>query len=145
MLRSLFDEFNMRLEDAQCDGLNIPGRTVSVATGVAAYPTVVELCEKIKSLCPNLNIKIHKIINNFFGESITVTGLLTGKDIYEQLKGVDLGDELLVPQNALRTGDDVFLCDMTLAELSDKLGIKVRASGADGYELAEAILGVGQV
>ena len=82
-----------------------------------------------------------KIINNFFGESITVSGLLTGKDIADQLSGIELGDELLIPENSLRHGEELFLCGMTVKELSDKLGVPVRATGSDGYEFVEAVLG----
>ena len=71
-----------------------------------------------------------------------MSGLLTGKDIYEQLKNEDLGDELLIPENALRRGEDTFLCDMTVGELSSALGVQVRPTGSDGYELAQALLGV---
>ncbi len=142
MLRSFSDEFNMCIEDLKEATLSSQKRELSLATGVAAYSSVVDLVKKIEAVCPNINVKIYKIINNFFGESITVTGLLTGRDIYEQLKDKELFDELLIPKNALRSGEDVFLCDMTVGELSDKLGVQVRAAGADGYELAEAILGI---
>ena len=142
MLRSFSDEFNMCIEDIKEVRQGAQKRAVSLATGVAAYPSVVSLAQKLEQICPDLSIKIYKIINNFFGESITVTGLLTGKDIYEQLCDKELGDELLIPKNALRSGEDIFLCDMTLAELSSKLGTRVRAAGSDGYELAEAILGL---
>lgn len=101
---------------------------------------ICEQVDKLKSLCPNLNVEIYKIVNNFFGESITVSGLLTGRDICEQLEGKPLGDELLIPQNCLRHGEDVFLCGMTVSEMSERLGVPVRTSGNDGYELAEAIL-----
>jgi NifB/MoaA-like Fe-S oxidoreductase len=66
-----------------------------------------------------LEVKVYKIINNFFGESITVSGLLTGKDIAEQLYGVIDCDELLIPENCLKADEDVFLCGMTLCELSE--------------------------
>ncbi len=141
MLRSFSDEFAMCCEDAIELRGKAPERSVSLATGVAAYPTVVRLVDNLKRLCPEINVNIYKIINNFYGESITVTGLLTGKDIYEQLKDKELGDELLIPKNALRQGEDVFLCDMTINELSEKLGVPVRPSGDDGYELCSAILG----
>ena len=91
----------------------------------------------------NLNIQLGtpgQMVIKRGGESITVSGLLTGKDIYEQLKDKDLGDELIIPENALRFGEDVFLCNMTVGELSDKLSVKVRPSGSDGYELARAII-----
>ena len=140
MLRSFADEFSMSAEDLRDGIVSYTPRTVSLVTGVAAYNTVTSLCNKLTALCPGLNIKVYKIINKFFGESITVTGLLTGKDICEQLEGADLGDELLIPQNALRFGEEVFLCNMTVSEMSARLGVKVRPTGSDGYELAESIL-----
>ena len=145
MLRSLADEFKMCADDERSDGVNSRARSVSLATGVAAYPTVVRLVEGLKTFCPNLNVKIYKIVNNFYGESITVTGLLTGKDIYEQLKDKELFDELLIPKNALRQGEETFLCDMTVSELSEKLRVPVTPSGDDGYELCLKILGKGDV
>ena len=142
MLRSFADEFKMGVEDIAAGLMkSTEKRSVSIATGVASYPTLVELSEKIMKLCPNLNIKVFKIINNVFGESITVSGLLTGKDIYDQLKDEDLGDALLIPANALRSGEDVFLCDTTVSELSELLSVKITPSGSDGYELVEAIIG----
>jgi len=142
MLRSFSDEFGMCIEDVEnLSEKKIKSRTVSLVTGVAAYPTVIRLTDKLMQICSGLQINVYKIVNNFFGESITVSGLLTGKDIFEQLTGKELGDELLVPHNALRHGEDVFLCGMTTGELAEKLGVKVTPSGADGYELAEAILG----
>jgi NifB/MoaA-like Fe-S oxidoreductase len=99
------------------------------------------LKEKLSVLCPEITLNVYKIINNFFGESITVSGLLTGKDICEQLKGQNLGEELLIPENALRHGEDVFLCGMTVGEMSETLGVKVTPAGSDGYGLVEAILG----
>ncbi len=142
MLRSFSDEFGMFLDD-NCNYYHNKkiNRRVSVATGAASYPFIVSLCEKLMSICNGLKIKVYKIINNFFGESITVSGLLTGHDIYEQLKDKDLYDELLIPENALRDGEDVFLCGMTFAELSDSLEVKLSKGASDGYELCQQILG----
>ena len=142
MLRSCSDEFGMALDDLLefAEG-NDEERHISVVTGTASYPMIKERIERLTKLCPNLSVNIHEIYNNFFGRSITVSGLLTGKDIYDQLKDKPLGDELLIPQNCLRHGEDVFLCGMTVPELSEKLGVPVRASGNDGYELCESILG----
>ena len=77
----------------------------------------------------------------FYGESITVAGLLTGKDIYDQLKDVPLGEELFVPSSALRQGDDDFLCGMKRLELEEKLGVKTTPASADGYEFLELLTG----
>lgn len=142
MLRSCQDEFDMALEDVVdlLENKDVK-RSVSIVTGVAAYPMIERQIDRLKRVCPNLSVNIYKIINNFFGESITVSGLLTGKDMYDQLKDKPLGEELLIPQNCLRHGEEVFLCGMTVKELSEKLCIPVRASGNDGYELCEAVLG----
>ena len=142
MIRSFADEANMGVEDVVdilCE--KKINRCVSVATGTASYPLICSLAKKTEALCPGLTVKVHKIINNFFGESITVSGLLTGKDISEQLSGLELGDELLIPENALRSGEEVFLCGMTVDELSEKLSVPVRASGSDGYEFIESLIG----
>lgn len=144
MIRSCSDEFGMAIEDLIefAEVVDAP-RTVSIVTGVASYPMIKSHVEKLESVCPNLTVNIYEIINNFFGTSITVSGLLTGRDIYEQIKDKPLGEELLIPQNCLRHGEDVFLCGMTTGELSAKIGVPVKHTGNDGYELCEAILGRG--
>ena len=142
MLRSCQDEFGMAIEDVK-DLLEDKDtvRNVSVVTGVAAYPMIEKQINTLKQICPNLNVNIYEIKNYFFGESITVSGLLTGKDMYEQLRDKPLGEELLIPHNCLRHGEDVFLCGMTVGELSEKLNVPVKPTGSDGYELCEAVLG----
>ncbi|MBO7196458.1 MAG: DUF512 domain-containing protein [Clostridia bacterium] len=142
MIRSLSDEFGLALDNA-ADATEILNkkRSVSLVTGVASYPMIKEQVSKLCSLCPNLNVEIYEILNDFFGRSITVSGLLTGRDICAQLEGKPLGEELLIPMNCLRHGEETFLCGMTVSEMSERLGVPVRTSGSDGYELAEAILG----
>lgn len=143
MLRSFMDEFNFGFEDIceinseleKRDDL----RSVSVATGAASFDMISEMSEKIMRNCPKMQIKVYKIINNFYGESITVSGLLTGKDIYEQLKAEPLGEELFVPASAIRQGDCDFLCGMKLSELEEKLGVKTTPISADGYEFLHSI------
>ena len=143
MLRSFSDEFGMAVEDVEDMISSLDGeRTVTVATGVAAYDMLASFAARLTALCPRLTVNVVKIINEFFGESITVSGLLTGKDIYGQLKDRDLGDELIIPASALRAEENDFLCGMTLCELSDKLGITVTPVDNDGYGFAEAIFGV---
>ena len=143
MIRSAVDEFEMALEDL--DGID-PGldgiRKVTVVTGVAAYPMLSEFAAVLMRRNSHVLIKVKKIINNFFGKSITVAGLLTGKDMADQLSGEDLGDELLIPKSALRHGEDVFLCGMTVSELSETLGVPVIAVENDGYGFVEAVFGV---
>ena len=143
MLRSFSDEFGMATEDAEELISSVKGkRQVTVATGVASYDMISGFAAKIHEVCPDVQVNVVKIINKFFGESITVSGLLTGRDIYEQLCDLELGDELLIPESALRAEDEDFLCGMTLVELTDKLGVKVTPVGNDGYAFAEAVLGI---
>ena len=143
MLRSFSDEFGMAVEDVEDMISRFSGeRTVTVVTGVAAYDMLSSAADKLMALCNGLKVNVVKIINKFFGESITVAGLLTGKDICDQLEGVELGDELLVPSAALRADDEDFLCGMTLKELSHRLGVKATPVGGDGYGFAEAVFGI---
>ena len=116
------------------------GRRVSVATGAAAYGMLKRLTDMLAPL--GVDVTVYKIRNNFYGESVTVSGLLTGGDIAAQLEGLDLGDELLIPKNALRADDNIFLDDMTLATLTERLNIKITPNGEDGCEFLRAVLGI---
>ena len=145
MLRSLEGEFSSELDffldTSEKQKLDKP-RTVSIATGVAAYEHIKSLALLAESKVDGLKVNVYKIINRFFGETITVSGLLTGIDLSEQLQGLELGDELLLSSNTLRAEGDLFLCGMTPAELSAKLGgIKITFNKNDGAELLSAIIG----
>ena len=145
MLRSLASEFSSEL-DFFLDGLENrrldEPRVISIATGVAAYDHIKKLALLAESKTEGLKVNVYKIINRFFGESITVSGLLTGIDIANQLGDCELGDELLLSANTLRADGDLFLCGMTPSELSEKLGgIKITFNKNDGAELLSAILG----
>lgn len=142
MLRSFSDDFDLAAEDmAQLVAELKEPRTVSVATGVASYPMLSSLCNGIEKMCTNLKINVYKIVNHFFGETITVSGLLTGKDLLAQLEDKELGDELLLPANTLRDGEDVFLCGMRLEELADRLGVRVTPTENDGYAFLYRLFG----
>lgn len=144
MITSLSAEFETELEylDDYLPDFHAP-RHVSIATGVAAYPTIKALADALQSHVEGLQISVYCIKNHFFGESVTVAGLLTGKDVSEQLTGLDLGDELLFPAVMLKADEDIFLDDMTPAELSERLGgIPVYPSAGSGAELIRALLGI---
>lgn len=138
----LWSLFKSECEQAVEDiNQNETERNVSVATGVAAAPLIsyaARLCEK---KVKGLHVTVHTVINNFFGENITVAGLVTGGDIIEQLSGKPLGSELLIPSVMLRQGEDCFLDDITVPELEEKLAINVKAVSGDGYEFIDALLG----
>ena len=137
MIRSFDEDFFLGVEDAR---ISDAPRRVSMVTGAAAYPKMLEYATRAEKMRPTMQIKVYKIKNNFFGESITVAGLLTGADILAQLAGEELGDVLYVPGTALRAGEETFLCGMTVSELSERLGVRVVAVANDGYELARALL-----
>ena len=143
MITSTLSEFYDELDyaDEYVSRCKLP-RTVSIATGVAAYDTMKAMALKLEETFRGLRVHVYKIINNFFGDSITVSGLLTGYDISEQLKGAELGDLLLFPENALRADGDLFLDDMSPEELSDKLGVPVASGHNDGAEFIKDVLGV---
>ncbi len=141
MLRSLQSEFDFELSQMMNYGETPKKEScVSVATGYAVYPHIKAMCEKLESLYPEVKVNVYKIKNNYFGEQITVAGLLTGKDIFEQLVGKELGDKLILPANALRYDRDLFLCGMSIDELSKKLGVKIVANENDGYSLISEVL-----
>ncbi|MCC8123479.1 MAG: DUF512 domain-containing protein, partial [Oscillospiraceae bacterium] len=136
MLRLLKTEFiaALRMMD------DVSGSTpFAIACGVDAAPWMQELVDMTAETCDTKGI-VYPIINHFFGESITVSGLVTGRDLIAQLKGQPLGSRLLIPVNMLRHGQDVFLDDVTLAQVRDALGVPVLPVNQDGYGLCCAIL-----
>jgi len=145
MLTSMKAEFDMELDylDELLADFRAP-RTVSVVTGMAAYEHISSLAKELMARVDGLTVNVYPIVNNFFGHSVTVAGLLTGGDVVEQLKGKDLGDELLFPSVMLRADGDIFLDDMTPAELSARLGVPVRAVESDGAKFICALLGIGE-
>ncbi len=133
MLRLLKEEVKEALSGPPvCAEGNV--RRVSIATGKLAAPCIHELAEKICQAYPWVSAQVYPVENRFFGEQITVSGLLTGKDLAGQLKGKELGEALLLPCNMLRSGEEVFLDDMTVAELEKTLQTEitiVKSSGQD--------------
>lgn len=116
-------------------------RRVTAVTGKAAYPLIASLAKQAEEKCSGLSVQVLPIENNFFGPEITVSGLLTGRDILEQTKEVPLGEALLFPDSALRQGEDVFLDDRTPHDLEKVLGVPLIAVPNDGAALLDAFLG----
>ena len=117
-------------------------REISIATGVAAAELIKSIAEQCMARFPKLKCNVFPIKNNFFGEKITVAGLITATDIIEQLSSKSLGTELLIPSVMLRNEGDMFLDSITLQELSQRLGVPITPVNNDGYELVNAILGI---
>lgn len=138
MLRSIIDEFEKALEIAEFNGM----RSVSIATGYSPFMHISQLASLASNKWEGLSCNVYKIKNNFFGETITVTGLITGQDLIAQLKDKELGDELLISSSMLRRDSNVFLDDLTVSDVEKALNVKIKATNNDGYELLDAILGI---
>ncbi len=140
MLSSFEHEFRTALLTLT-DEDKATARTVSVATGEAAYDMITGLARDLSEVCPDITVNIYKIKNNFFGGEVTVTGLITGHDLYEQLSGRDLGEELLLSKTMLRAEGDLFLCGETPDGLSEKLGVSIRFTENDGADFLFSLIG----
>ena len=140
MLRLLTDEFEDALRREREYVLK-KRREISIATGKLAYPALKRMAGEAEALYPNLTIHMYEIVNRFFGEKITVSGLLTGQDIMGQLRGKELGSRLLLPVNMLRSGTDVFLDDVTVGEVEKTLQVPVDIVKSSGYDLLSCMLG----
>ncbi len=138
MLRDLEDSFLWALEEMEpWEGQ----RQVTIPTGECGFTFLDKLLDGLRKKCHNLKIELVPIRNDFFGGTVNVTGLLTGQDICAQLEGRDLGDQLLIAGNMLKAGEDIFLDDMKLEELSARLGVPALRVGSSGQDLLAAILG----
>lgn len=161
MLRLMLDEFTEGLKQAKedLDKLGKKGvlgklqsftgekravkeEALSIATGHLAYPYIKRMAEEIMEAFPEKVIHVYDIRNDFFGEMITVSGLLTGQDIIAQLKGHPLGKRLLLPQNMLRSGEEVFLDDITLSDMEKTLQVKIDIVKSSGYDFVNCVLGL---
>ena len=143
MLTSLRTEIDLELDYADEYTENYtPPRTVSVVTGYAAYEHISNISKKLEQAFDGLRVLVYPIKNNFFGENITVAGLLTATDIIDQLKGRELGDELLFPACALRADGDLFLDEKKPEDLYNALGVPVKATESEGTEFIKNILGI---
>ena len=135
----LRDEFLAALEDTDSDNET---HRATIATGVSIAPYLRELVDTAKKKFSGADWEVVPIVNDFFGHSITVAGLVTGGDIIRQLKGHNIkGRRLLIPQVMLRHGGDMFLDDVTPAQVEEALGVTLTAVPNDGYELLDALLG----
>ena len=115
-------------------------KKVSIATGHSAYEFMCEMAKCIMEKCPNVQIDVYKIINNFFGDTITVSGLITATDIIDQLKNEDLGQTLYIPRSMLKADEEIFLDNITLENLSDIMGLEVVPCLNEGKDFIDKIL-----
>ncbi len=137
MLRLLLEETAWVLDEMEGDNRT---HRISVATGKLAAPYLRRIADEVEAKFPGVQILIYPIVNHFFGEQITVSGLITGDDLKTQLSGQDLGDKLLLPANMFRSGEEVFLDDVTREELENALQVPVNIVKSDGQDLILALI-----
>ena len=143
MITSFETDFAYELETLREEGFSLETpRTLSVITGVAAASTISKAAEKLAKAFPALTVHVYEIVNRFFGESVTVAGLLTGTDVLEQLKGKDLGDVVFFPAVMLKADEEIFLDDKTPKDLETALGVPFTVCPCGGAEFARTLLGI---
>lgn len=137
MIRLLYEEFMDALGEKEDDG---KAEELSMATGFLPYPYLKRLLDRMAEVYPGRKIHLYPIRNDFFGEMITVAGLITGQDLVAQLKGKPLGSRLLLPSVMFKSGEKVFLDDMTRTQAEAALQIPINIVKSGGYDLLSAIL-----
>jgi len=143
MIRSMECEIDEEIAFLGEDGFGLcEKREISVVTGEAAYDFIKKSVEKLTQKWYNLDCKVYKAKNLFFGGEVNVAGLLTGSDLMTALEGKELGDILYIPSVMLRHEQDRFLDDMTVEELSSKLGVEIRTTTSDGADFVRTLLGI---
>ena len=131
-------EFTEALEQIEASGKSA---AMTLAAGEAAAPLFDYLIDLLNKKCYNISVKVVAVKNRFFGSKINVSGLLTGSDLLAAFEGQDLGERLLIPKAMLKNDESIFLDDITVEQLSEKLKVPVVPVENDGGALLEAILG----
>ncbi|MCT4592905.1 MAG: DUF512 domain-containing protein [Anaeromicrobium sp.] len=137
LMVKLKGEFEKYLDSL--DG-NRNNKTISVATGRSAKKFIDNLARNLSKKYPNININVYEIKNNFFGETITVAGLITATDIIDQLKDKRLGERLLITESMLRADTNVFLDDLTIDDVEKSLKVKIQVTKNNGKDFIENII-----
>jgi putative radical SAM enzyme (TIGR03279 family) len=113
---------------------------ISIVTGVSAYENMINIKEIIENKFKDIKIDVIKIKNDFFGEKITVAGLITGQDILNQIDIERLGEKVILPDVMFKDRDKVFLDDVTLSEIELKINRKISVVSVNGYEFIDEII-----
>ncbi|QZY57147.1 DUF512 domain-containing protein [Crassaminicella profunda] len=119
---------------------NMENKEVSIATGKSAKAFMTRLCKEMEKKFNDLKINVFEIKNNFFGETITVAGLITGTDLIEQLSNKELGEKLVIPSCMLKSDEPIFLDDLTVEDVEKALNIKVTVTKVDGKDFVDKII-----
>ncbi|MCI5597482.1 MAG: DUF512 domain-containing protein [Lachnospiraceae bacterium] len=144
MMRLLWEEAEEAIEEFRQKGSQKSSihnkKVISIATGKLAFDMIEGICQQMMEEFPWLFIRVYAIENEFFGEHVTVSGLITGQDLINQLKDRELGECLLLPENMLKANEEIFLDDVSLTELQNALQVKVDIVKSEGKDLINKIL-----
>lgn len=116
------------------------GTPFSMASGLAAGFMLKELLKLAEAKWPQIDGRVYEIKNDFFGHSIDVAGLITGRDLINQLRGRELGERVYITNRMLKDGEEIFLDDVTLSEASEALGVPIIPLAANGDALLDAMM-----
>ena len=137
MMRLLETEVKERLEQLEGDDRVV---NATVATGRLAAPYIGKMIKLVQEKFPNVQAEVYAVKNNFFGEKITVSGLITAADLMDQLAQRELGEKVLIPCNMLRSGEDVFLDDLTVDDIREALGTELVVVDEPGADLVDCVI-----
>lgn len=138
MIAYLTDDVKWALEELEND--EKPNHTVTVACGTGVYPFMKKIMAMINEKFPNITINTQPIKNNFFGGGVNVSGLVTGGDLINQLKGKNIGERLIIPSSMLRFENDLFLDDVSTDDVERELNVELVAVNNNGADLVNAII-----
>ncbi|WP_027701489.1 DUF512 domain-containing protein [Metaclostridioides mangenotii] len=139
MIKKMGTEIRQYL-DSLPSNESVEKRKISIATGHSAYKFIREMSNLVMKKYSNIEIKVYEIKNKFWGETITVSGLITAKDIVEQLKGEDIGEVLYITRSMLKADEEIFLDNITLEELQDIMKIKIIPCLNEGKDFVDKII-----
>ena len=143
MIRLMLEEFKETMEGHK-KREGFPNEKIheelSMATGVLIYPCIQNMANQIEEAYPNVKIHVYPIVNHFFGENITVSGLVTGQDMEEQLRGKELGERLLIPENMVRIEERIFLDDIKVQDLEKTLQVPINIVKSSGCDFVNTVL-----
>ena len=138
MIAYLTDDVKWALEELEND--ENPNHTVTVACGTGVFPFMKKIMAMINEKFPNITINTQPIKNNFFGGGVNVSGLVTGGDLINQLKGKNIGERLIIPSSMLRFENDLFLDDVSTDDVERELKVELIAVNNNGADLVNAII-----
>lgn len=140
MIRLLMTEVSDYLEDIKDENIKVKPGKISIATGRLAAPTLRKLAKQVAEQFPEVEVNVYDIRNDFFGERITVAGLITGQDLIAQMKEKEIGDRLLIPECMMRSGETVFLDDITLDQVQSALQVPITIVKSSGMDFVRSII-----